>query len=70
MTERERERDRDAMPKVDVSASMARFNAQDGRLDRMAQTMAMVLEALHGRDQKFDYAVVGHSGNLGVRDFK
>lgn len=48
---------------VDVSASMVRFNGQDGRLDRMAQTIAMILEALHGREQKFEYAIVGHSGN-------
>merc|ERR1712050_259845 len=48
---------------IDVSASMSRFNVQDRRLDRMVQTVAMVLEALHGRDQKFEYAVVGHSGN-------
>eukprot|EP00929_Paragymnodinium_shiwhaense_P083487 TRINITY_DN44522_c0_g1_i1.p1 TRINITY_DN44522_c0_g1~~TRINITY_DN44522_c0_g1_i1.p1 ORF type:complete len:1645 (-),score=457.04 TRINITY_DN44522_c0_g1_i1:566-5500(-) len=48
---------------VDVSASMMRFNGEDGRLDRMAQTMAMVLEVLQGREHKFDYAVVGHSGS-------
>jgi MoxR-like ATPase len=47
---------------VDVSASMARLNNWDGRLDRMVQATILMMEALSGFNHKFDYAIVGHSG--------
>merc|ERR1719436_1742543 len=48
---------------MDVSASMYRFNGEDGRLDRMAQSITMVMEALEGFSHKYDWCIVGHSGN-------
>lgn len=47
---------------VDLSASMARMNNWDGRLDRMVMCIVMFMEALQGFSHKFDYSVVGHSG--------
>ena len=47
---------------VDLSASMARMNNWDGRLDRMVMCIIMFMEALQGFSHKFDYSVVGHSG--------
>jgi MoxR-like ATPase len=47
---------------VDISASMYRFNAEDGRLDRAMDVVLMLMEALHGRSQRFEYEIVGHSG--------
>jgi len=48
---------------MDVSASMYRFNGEDGRLDRMIQAVAMVMESLDGFEHKYEWNVVGHSGN-------
>jgi hypothetical protein len=48
---------------LDCSSSMARGNTWDGRLDRMAQTAAMVMEAIAGFEHKFEYKMVGHSGS-------
>lgn len=48
---------------MDVSASMYRFNGEDGRLDRMTQAVAMLMESLDGFDHKYHYNIVGHSGN-------
>jgi hypothetical protein len=49
---------------VDVSASMSRMNAWDGRLDRMASAMIMLMETLSDPSvsHKFDFCIVGHSG--------
>ena len=49
---------------VDLSASMARMNSWDGRLDRMASGVVMLLEALGDPNfsHKFDYCITGHSG--------
>jgi MoxR-like ATPase len=47
---------------IDLSASMARMNNWDGRLDRMVQASILMMEALSGFGHKFDYAIVGHSG--------
>lgn len=44
-------------------ASMSRFNGEDGRLDRMAQGVAMIMESLDGFEHKYSWSVVGHSGN-------
>jgi len=48
---------------VDISNSMSRFNSWDGRLDRMCQTVAMLMETLEGFQHKFDYTIIGHSGS-------
>jgi len=48
---------------MDVSASMSRFNGEDGRLDRMAQAVVMLMESLAGFDHKYCWNIVGHSGN-------
>jgi hypothetical protein len=48
---------------LDCSSSMARGNPWDGRLDRMCQTAAMVMEAIAGFEHKFEYKMVGHSGS-------
>lgn len=48
---------------MDVSASMSRFNGEDGRLDRMLQAVAMIMESLEGFDHKYVWNLVGHSGN-------
>merc|ERR1719436_1067074 len=48
---------------MDVSASMYRFNGEDGRLDRMTQAITMIMESLDGFDHKYNWNIVGHSGN-------
>lgn len=48
---------------MDVSASMYRFNGEDGRLDRMVQAVTMIMESLDGFEHKYDWSIVGHSGN-------
>ena len=37
---------------VDVSGSMYRFNGHDGRLDRMLESVLMVMEAFTERHRK------------------
>ena len=46
---------------VDCSASMAYFNG-DARLDRLCASMVLVMEALVGLEHKYNYEIVGHSG--------
>ena len=46
----------------DVSMSMSRY-ASDGRLERSLEAAVMVMEALKGFERKFDYRIVGHSGD-------
>jgi hypothetical protein len=46
----------------DVSMSMSRY-ASDGRLERSLECAVMVMEALKGFERKFDYRIVGHSGD-------
>lgn len=48
---------------VDVSGSMYRFNGYDGRLDREMEACVMVMEAFSGHEGKFQYDIVGHSGD-------
>ncbi|XP_015436768.1 PREDICTED: von Willebrand factor A domain-containing protein 8 [Dufourea novaeangliae] len=48
---------------VDVSGSMYRFNGYDGRLDREMEASVMVMEAFSGYEGKFQYDIVGHSGD-------
>ncbi|KAL9652459.1 hypothetical protein ABK040_000031 [Willaertia magna] len=47
---------------MDVSASMYRFNGQDGRLDRMLETVVIIMESFKGFEDKFEYRITGHSG--------
>ncbi|XP_076618440.1 von Willebrand factor A domain-containing protein c12.2 isoform X2 [Colletes latitarsis] len=48
---------------ADVSGSMYRFNGYDGRLDREMEACVMVMEAFSGYEGKFQYDIVGHSGD-------
>ena len=48
---------------LDVSGSMYRFNGQDGRLDRMLEAAVMIMTALDGMESRFQYGIVGHSGD-------
>ncbi|XP_012262209.2 von Willebrand factor A domain-containing protein 8 [Athalia rosae] len=48
---------------VDVSGSMYRFNSYDGRLDRELEACVMVMEAFSGYENKFQYDIIGHSGD-------
>ena len=47
---------------VDVSASMYRFDGADGRLRRLVDTAALLLEAF-GDEERFEVTVFGHSGD-------
>eukprot|EP01138_Halocafeteria_seosinensis_P008927 gb/GECG01009124.1/.p1 GENE.gb/GECG01009124.1/~~gb/GECG01009124.1/.p1 ORF type:complete len:1545 (+),score=216.25 gb/GECG01009124.1/:1-4635(+) len=48
---------------LDVSGSMYRFNNQDGRLNRLLETSVMIMESFRGFEDRFDYCIVGHSGD-------
>lgn len=48
---------------VDLSASMYRFNGYDNRLTRALQVTNMMMESFEGMDERFDYSIVGHSGD-------
>eukprot|EP00164_Ancoracysta_twista_P004354 GFYU01005864.1.p1 GENE.GFYU01005864.1~~GFYU01005864.1.p1 ORF type:complete len:442 (-),score=92.80 GFYU01005864.1:38-1363(-) len=48
---------------MDISGSMYRFNGYDGRLENLMQTAVMIMESLHGFDQKYEWSMVGHSGD-------
>jgi von Willebrand factor A domain-containing protein 8 len=48
---------------VDCSGSMYRFNSYDQRLNRCLQATALVMESFDGMEDKFDYSIVGHSGD-------
>jgi len=48
---------------MDISGSMYRFNGQDKRLDRLIQVTAMIMESLEGFEHKYQYSIVGHSGD-------
>ncbi|KAJ8310233.1 hypothetical protein KUTeg_012098 [Tegillarca granosa] len=47
---------------VDVSGSMYRFNGYDGRLEREMEATLMMMEALENYEEKFQYDILGHSG--------
>jgi hypothetical protein len=47
---------------VDCSGSMYRFNSYDERLNRCLQATALVMESFEDMKDKFDYSIVGHSG--------
>lgn len=47
---------------VDVSGSMYRFNGHDNRLQREIESIVLVMEAFDGYNDKFQYEIIGHSG--------
>uniref|UniRef100_A0A1I7YH63 VWFA domain-containing protein n=1 Tax=Steinernema glaseri TaxID=37863 RepID=A0A1I7YH63_9BILA len=47
----------------DVSGSMYRFNGYDNRLQRSMESALLCMEALHGKEEKIQYDLVGHSGD-------
>lgn len=47
---------------MDVSGSMYRFNGSDERLFRMMEIALLMMESLHNFEYKFQYSIVGHSG--------
>ncbi|GMH53310.1 hypothetical protein TrRE_jg2991, partial [Triparma retinervis] len=51
---------------MDCSGSMYRFNGQDGRLDRSLEAAALIMESFQGMEERFDYSIVGHSGDRPV----
>ena len=48
---------------LDASASMARMNAWDGRLDRLCETVAVLMETLGPLEHKWEYQLRVHSGS-------
>ena len=40
-----------------------RFNGFDGRLEREMEAVVLVMEAFHGHESRFQYDIVGHSGD-------
>lgn len=48
---------------VDVSGSMYRFNGYDSRLVRCLEATNLIMESFDGLQQRFDYSIVGHSGD-------
>ncbi|XP_055954220.1 von Willebrand factor A domain-containing protein 8-like [Argiope bruennichi] len=47
---------------VDVSGSMYRFNGHDNRLQRELESVVLVMEAFEGYQERFQYEIIGHSG--------
>ena len=54
---------------MDVSGSMYRFQMMDGRLSRMLEAAMLLMEALAGLDDKYEYAIRGHSGEANAVSF-
>ena len=48
---------------VDVSGSMYRFNSYDGRLNRCLEAAALIMQSFDRTKDRFQYAIVGHSGD-------
>ncbi len=36
---------------------------QDGRLNRVIEAATLIMEGFHGMEHKYDYCIVGHSGD-------
>ncbi|CAG8510049.1 14562_t:CDS:10, partial [Ambispora leptoticha] len=47
----------------DLSASMFRFNTHDRRLDRSIEVALMIMESFKSFENKFEYRILGHSGD-------
>jgi len=54
---------------MDCSGSMYRFNGLDGRLNRMLEATCLILEAMEGHLDRYDYSVLGHSGETAKVEF-
>ena len=54
---------------VDVSGSMYRFNGYDQRLYRCLETANLIMKSFDGMTQRFDYQIVGHSGDAASLQF-
>jgi len=48
---------------MDCSGSMYRFNGHDERLNRCLEATTLVMESFDGMERRFDYSIVGHSGD-------
>ena len=48
---------------MDCSGSMYRFNGYDERLLRCLEAALLVMEGFEGFETRFDYSIVGHSGD-------
>jgi hypothetical protein len=48
---------------MDLSGSMYTFNRLDGRLERLLEIAVLIFEAFDGSEDKYEYAMVGHSGS-------
>lgn len=48
---------------VDVSGSMYRFNSTDNRLQRLLESVVLILESFVNLEHKYNYCIVGHSGD-------
>lgn len=48
---------------MDCSGSMYRFNGYDERLTRCLEAALLVMESFDGFESRFDYSIVGHSGD-------
>lgn len=48
---------------VDVSASMYRFNGLDSRLERMLESVLLVVESLPAESSEVTFSISGHSGS-------
>ncbi|KAG0097282.1 von Willebrand factor A domain-containing protein 8 [Podila epicladia] len=47
----------------DLSASMFRFNNHDRRLERSMEVALMIMESFRSFEHKFEYSIIGHSGD-------
>lgn len=48
---------------MDCSGSMYRFNGYDQRLVRCLEAALLVMESFEGFDSRYEYSIVGHSGD-------
>lgn len=48
---------------MDCSGSMYRFNGYDERLIRCLEAALLVMESFEGLEARYDYSIVGHSGD-------
>jgi len=54
---------------MDCSGSMYRFNGLDGRLNRMLEVTCLILESMEGHLDRYEYAILGHSGETSRVNF-
>merc|ERR1719195_2076136 len=54
---------------MDCSGSMYRFNGLDGRLNRMLDATCLILETMASHLDRYDYSILGHSGETAKVEF-